>query len=298
MVIDLIDRESASIKSFAVRKRDKIKVTMRFMSGKLHMFAKVSLKSFIYDIAEVFCFPTQVVAEIYKKYSIGKVLVYHILTATDSTTLQFIFIYNPNSDLPEQKFRDIIFKNIVATKIYKRFDSFYEFWDIFGFRKKSIRKKLGYCEIENIDNPCLVTITVNLKEYLKVLKKLKLNKKHKGIKKGSSGMDFENFANRIKSLVNFDTFEKPFAKFQQVVQLTVDKGGMVKKTVMKTKFSQLNDNKFYFSNGVLSLPFDQQNLRELNDFKREKGQKIEKHFWEEKEELLKMEKKLLKIFLD
>ena len=67
---------------------------------------------------------------------------------------------------------------------------------------------------------------------------------------------------------------------------------------MKTKFSQLNDNKFYFSNGVLSLPFHQQNLRELDDFKREKGQKIEKYFWEGKKELLKMEKKLLKIFLD
>ena len=67
---------------------------------------------------------------------------------------------------------------------------------------------------------------------------------------------------------------------------------------MKTKFSQLNDNKFYFSNGVLSLPIDQQNLRELDDFKREKEQKIEKYFCEGKEELLKMEKKLLKIFLD
>ena len=111
-------------------------------------------------------------------------------------------------------------------------------------------------------------------------------------------MDFENFANRIKSLVNFDTFEKPFVEFQQVARLTVQKGGMVKKIVMKTKFSQLNDNKFYFSNSVLSLPFDQQNLRELDDFKREKGQKIEKYFWEGKEELLKMEKKLLKIFLD
>ena len=67
-------------------------------------------------------------------------------------------------------------------------------------------------------------------------------------------MDFENFANRIKSLVNFDTFEKPFVEFQQVARLTVQKGGMVKKNVMKTKFSLLNDNKFYFSNGVFPSP--------------------------------------------
>ena len=84
---------------------------------------------------------------------------------------------------------------IITTKIYKRFDSSHKFWDIFGFRKGNRRKKLGYYEIENIDNPCLVTIAVNSKEYLEVLKNLKLNKKHKGIKKGSSRMDFENFTN-------------------------------------------------------------------------------------------------------
>ena len=37
------DRESASIKSFAVKKRSEIKVTTRCMSGKLFMFAKLSL---------------------------------------------------------------------------------------------------------------------------------------------------------------------------------------------------------------------------------------------------------------
>ena len=73
MVIDFNDRESASIKSFAVRERDKIKVTTRFRSGKLLMFAKLSLKIFIYDIAETFCFPTEAVAEIYKKYLIENV---------------------------------------------------------------------------------------------------------------------------------------------------------------------------------------------------------------------------------
>ena len=35
-------------------------------------------------------------------------------------------------------------------------------------------------------------------------------------------------------------------------------------------------------------------MKEVDDFKSKKGQKIEKYFWEEKEELLKMEKKGLK----
>ena len=126
---------------------------------------------------------------------IEKVYVYHILAGTDSTALQFIFISDPNSNLPEEKYGDVIFEVIITTKIYKRFDSSHKFWDIFGFRKENRRKKLGYYEIENIDNPCLVTIAVNPKEYLEVLKNLKLDKKHKDIKKGSSRMDFENFTN-------------------------------------------------------------------------------------------------------
>ena len=48
MVIEFNDGESASVKSFAVKKKNVIKATTRFMYGKLLMFAKLSLKSFIY----------------------------------------------------------------------------------------------------------------------------------------------------------------------------------------------------------------------------------------------------------
>ena len=68
----------------------------------------------------------------------------------------------------------------------------------------------------------------------------------------------------------------------------------MKKAVQKTKFSQLNDKTFYFPDGIVSLPYGHQNLKEIDDFKKEKGQKIEKYFWEEKEKLLSMEKKALK----
>ena len=52
MIFDFNDRESASIKSSAVKIKNQIKVTSRFMSGKLLMFAKFSLKSFIYDLVK------------------------------------------------------------------------------------------------------------------------------------------------------------------------------------------------------------------------------------------------------
>ena len=144
MVVEFNDKESASIKSLAVRKGNEIKVTTRFMSGKLLIFSKVSLKSFIYDIIETFCFPQKEIANLYRKYLTEKIEIFHILTDTDSTALKFIFISDPNSDLPEDKFRDIIFEVIVTSKIHKRFDTSHEFWDIFGARKESRRKKLGY----------------------------------------------------------------------------------------------------------------------------------------------------------
>ena len=73
------------------------------MSGKLLMFAKLSLKIFIYYLSEIFCFPTKEIIDIYKKYLIEKFVVFHILTDTDSTTWKFIFISDPNSDIPKEK---------------------------------------------------------------------------------------------------------------------------------------------------------------------------------------------------
>ena len=87
------------------------------------MFAKRSIKSFIYNITETLYFPTKEIKDLYDKYFIEKAEIFHILTNTDSTTLQFIFISNPNSYLPEERFRDVIFEVIIMSKIYKRFDS-------------------------------------------------------------------------------------------------------------------------------------------------------------------------------
>ena len=56
MIIEFNNRESASIKSFAVKERGNIKVISWFLSGKLLMFAKLSLKSFNYELVETFCF--------------------------------------------------------------------------------------------------------------------------------------------------------------------------------------------------------------------------------------------------
>ena len=56
----------------------------------------------------------------------------------------------------------------------------------------------------------------------------------------------------------------------------------------------MNDKRFYFPNAIISLPFGHENLKELDEFKKQKGQRIEKYFWKEKEELLELENASLK----
>ena len=72
--IDFDEEHTNSIKYLAVGKKSNVKLTTRFMKGKILMFAKTSLQSFVYDMIDVFCFPDQVVQEIYRKCHIEKSL--------------------------------------------------------------------------------------------------------------------------------------------------------------------------------------------------------------------------------
>ena len=85
------------------------------------------------------------------------------------------------------------------------------------------QKVLGLYEIENINDPCFVTLAVNPKEYFEYFKSENVNKKHKGIKKGLVGMDIENFAERIKLLYDFDTYDKPKKNTKSIVRISVKK---------------------------------------------------------------------------
>ena len=99
-------------------------------------------------------------------------------------------------------------------------------------------------------------------------------------------MSFENYADRLVSLTNFDIFEKPPAHYKEMSRLTVFQGEMQKKTVTKTKFWQFNDKGFYFYNEITSCPLSHPYLKELVEFLKKMGQRIEIYFWDEKENLL------------
>ena len=107
-------------------------------------------------------------------------------------------------------------------------------------------------------------------------------------------MDYENFTERIKPLFHFDTYVKLTAETKSVVRISVKKGEMTTYRITKSKFSQLNDKRFYFPNAIISLPFGHQVLQEIDQYKKNQGQRIEKYFLTKKEHLLKLEHEALK----
>ena len=260
------------------------------------MFVELSLKSFIYSLVELLHFPEEnpIVKDIYEKYKINEIKCYQILTDTDSTSIQFIIGSDPSSTFPECDVRDILFEIFSKTEISKRFDKSKKFWERFNIHKPNEQIVLGLYEVENIDDPCYVTLAVNPKEYFEYFKSEVVNKKHKGIKKGSIGMEFKNYAESIKPLKEFEKFQKSKNDSKDVVRISVKKGEMLTHKIRKNKFSQFNDKRFYFPNSVISVPSGQFSLNEIDNFKKEKGQKIEKYFWTEKEKLPELEKVSLK----
>ena len=102
-----------------------------------------------------------------------------MLTDADSTYLQFLFISSSKSNICEKKYRDIILEVITASKIYERFDSPHKYWGKFDARQENLRKCLGYFEIENISNPCFLTIAYDPKKYYELFENIHVNKKQK-----------------------------------------------------------------------------------------------------------------------
>ena len=183
MLIEFSNCEGALVKLIAVKRPESVKTTTRFLAGKMLMFAKLSWKSFIYQVSELLTFPNDVVQEIYAKYGIEKIYLYHILTDTVSTSLQIVAISATNSQFADPEFRNILFEVFSSTDICQRFDKSDKFWKQFGVHDQANRKVLGLYEVESINDPCLVTLAVNPKEYLEYFESTRVNKKQKGLKK-------------------------------------------------------------------------------------------------------------------
>ena len=253
------------------------------------MFAKLSIKSFVYDTIDVFCFPNEDIEIIYDRYQIEKCFLYQNLTDTDSTSLFFIFICDFESILPESEARKVIFECMIKSKILDRLDLSNDFWEKYNVRNSSTKKQMGLFEIESIDNQNICTIAVNPKEYFETFKNRNINKKHKGVRRGTRGMDFERYAARIGNL-RYDLDSNQNEQQEKVIQkrLQVKNTNMIMTSCNKVKFAKLNDKRYYFSDSIVSLPFGHPSLNEIREYKKSL-EAIHKVIEKEKNKLLNEE---------
>ena len=286
-MIDFEYNASNSIKSLAIKKNTNVKVTSRFIKGKMLMFAKLSIKSFVYDMIDVFCFPNKDIQLIYDFYQIEKCFLYQNLTDTDSTSLLFVFICNLKSTLPESEARKVILECMKQSKILDRLDVSDKYWEQFNVYNANTKKQMGLFEIKHIDNPNVCTIAVNPKEYFEKFKNKDINKKHKGVRKGTRGMLFENYANQIKRL-RYDLDISPSVQRIKQKRFEVRNTNMKMTTVNKVKFARLNDKRYYFSDGIVSLPFGHILLEKVRQYKKQLT-KIHKQIDNEKDAILQLE---------
>ena len=129
----------------------------------------------------------------------------------------YVFICKPESCAPDWVFRDVLFEVIIKNDVLHRFDTLHNFWERYKVRNEHLRKKLGYFPIENIDNLCVVIVAVNRKEYFEEFKSQSVNKKHKGLRKGANGMEFEDYAKRVNLMREIEIFgQLPKEKHTQV----------------------------------------------------------------------------------
>ena len=90
--------------------------------------------------------------------------------------------------------------------------------------------------IEHIDDPCEVTVAVNPKEYPEQFQSEKVSKNHKSLKKGTKGMDSENFAKSINTVREIETFGQFHAQKHSQFGFSVKNNSMVLQEIQKSKF--------------------------------------------------------------
>ena len=68
-----------------------------------------------------------------------------------------------------------------------------DFWQNFNVQNKQLKKQVGLYEVENINNTN-ISVAVNPKEYFEKYRDKTVNKKHKGLKRDTPGMNFEAYS--------------------------------------------------------------------------------------------------------
>ena len=207
-------------------------------------------------------FPDRMVQEIYDRLRIKKCLLLQNLTDTDSTSLTFLFICYQNCILTEVEDRNLIFEIMCKSKLLERLDLSDNFYAQFNVQNKKLKKQVGLYEVESINNPNVITVAINPKEYFEQYKNCTINKKAKGIRKDTEGMTLDAYIDRLspkeEQLYDKKILQKRFQVRHNAMEMV---------SVEKKRFASLNDKRFYFIGGIISLPFGHTLLEEARKFK-------------------------------
>ena len=183
---------------------------------------------------------------------------------------------------------------MLNSKIFNRLDRSDKYFEQFNARDVTLKKKVGYFEIEQIDKDNIITTALNPKEYYERFIDSSFNKKHKGLSKSVRGMDFDSYSSRLSDLTEY--FDNFIIKPNQVKRIEqkrfqIKDESMQMTTIHKVQFGQLNDKRFYFSNGITSLPFGHPHLEKVRKQKN-KFRNIHKIIQYKKHEFLEEEAKV------
>ena len=96
------------------------------------------------------------------------------------------------------------------------------------------------------------------------------------LREGASGMKFEDYAERINSIREIETFAQLPKEKQKQNRFTIKNNQMILEEIEKSKFAQINNKRYYFSDRILSLPFSLPFLKEIVNFKTKKQQQKKK----------------------
>ena len=231
--IDFDDEYSSSIRSVAIKKSQKINLTTRFLNGKMLMFSKISVKSFVCHLIDASMFPNYETQKIYDKYKINQCYLDQNLTDTDSTSMFFLFICDLQCNLREDKVRDIIFETMLKRKIFDGLDTWADYFEQFNCINQNLKKRVGLFEVENIDKSNIITIALNPKECCEKLNDYSDKKKHKGLKKSTPDMDVDSYSSCLADLTEYyDQFCRPFSKKIQQKRFQIINESMRKRSML------------------------------------------------------------------
>ena len=107
-------------------------------------------------------------------------------------------------------------------------------------------------------------------------------------------MEFESYSKRINSIKEIETFDQLPTEKQKQNIFAIKSNEMILEEIEKSKLAQINDKRYYFSDGIVALPFSHPYLLEIFQFKRDKKQKTESFLQEEKHKLIQMVKSVVK----